>query len=141
GGALAVGALAGVVLESSLVFDNVALVAGGGAYIASGGDLAVVATTICGNAPDQVVGERSVDAASCVTDECIDADENGIPDGCEGVPCPGDIDGDGEVNGADLSLVLGEWSTSNPTSDINGDGTVDGADLALILGEWGPCPE
>ena len=46
---VAVGALAGVVLESSLVFDNVALVAGGGAYIAAGGDLAVVATTICGN--------------------------------------------------------------------------------------------
>ena len=53
--------------------------------------------------------------------------------------CTGDLDDDGVVGGADLAVLLGFWSTSDPNVDINGDGIVDGADLAILLGSWGPC--
>jgi len=53
--------------------------------------------------------------------------------------CIGDLNGDGVINGAEISIVLGAWSTGNSYADINGDGVVDGADLAMILGSWGPC--
>ncbi|MBL9149373.1 MAG: hypothetical protein JNM94_11825 [Phycisphaerae bacterium] len=48
---------------------------------------------------------------------------------------PADINGDGNVDGADLGQLLGAWSTPGP-GDINNDGIVDGADLAILLGEW-----
>lgn len=55
-------------------------------------------------------------------------------------PNPHDLDGDGEVDGADLAILLGAWGpcTSEPcaTADFNSDGTVDAADLSLLLGAW-----
>ncbi len=54
------------------------------------------------------------------------------------VPCPADLNGDGQVNGADLGLVIGGWGQPGP-ADLNGDGTVDGADLGMVIGTWGPC--
>jgi formylglycine-generating enzyme required for sulfatase activity len=57
--------------------------------------------------------------------------------------CPGDISGNGMVNGADLGLVLAAWGTDGsdePGSDINADGLVNGADLAFVIGAFGPCP-
>ena len=56
--------------------------------------------------------------------------------------CPGDISGDGVVNGADIASLLAVWNTdgeSTPETDINGDGTVNGLDLTIILGNWGSC--
>ena len=47
----------------------------------------------------------------------------------------GDLNGDGFVNGADLSILLGAWGTSGP-GDLNGDGSVGGADLSVLLGGW-----
>ena len=59
-------------------------------------------------------------------------------------PCPQDIDGNGTVDGGDLSVVLGFWGqpVDPPGSgaDLNGDGLVTGADLTEILSFWGPCP-
>ena len=57
----------------------------------------------------------------------------------EGEPCPGDLNGDGKVDGADMGLMLGAWGTSDPAADLDGDGDVDGADLGLLLGAWGAC--
>ena len=57
-----------------------------------------------------------------------------------GGSCPADVTGDGEVDGADLSVVLGGWGQPGP-SDISGDGNTDGTDIGLLLGSWGPCPE
>ena len=54
---------------------------------------------------------------------------------------PSDIDGDGYVDAADLSVLLGDWATNEPRSDLNIDGTVDGADHALLLGAWGTAPK
>ncbi len=67
------------------------------------------------------IDDFSVDAAICVA------------------PCPGDVNGDGVRDGADLGLLLGGWGAAG-ASDLNGDGVTDGADLGLLLGAWGACP-
>ncbi|MCA9285875.1 MAG: endonuclease/exonuclease/phosphatase family protein [Phycisphaerales bacterium] len=50
---------------------------------------------------------------------------------------PGDLDGNGTVDGADLGLLLGAWgSCPGCDADLNGNGQVDGADLGQLLGLW-----
>ena len=55
-------------------------------------------------------------------------------------PCPADFNGDNQVDGEDLGVLLGAFGTSNPVADINGDLLVDGEDLGVLLGGWGLCP-
>jgi hypothetical protein len=59
----------------------------------------------------------------------------------KGVPCPGDINGDGNVGFADLTLVLLSWGPCGVgcPADGNQDGTVGFADLTTVLLNWGPC--
>lgn len=52
-------------------------------------------------------------------------------------PSP-DLDGNGDVGGGDLGLLLGAWASAECTVDLNQDGVVDGADLGILLGAWGP---
>lgn len=52
-----------------------------------------------------------------------------------------DLDHDGLVNGADLTIVLGMWATggglpNGSSADLDGNGSVDGGDLTILLGEW-----
>ena len=54
-------------------------------------------------------------------------------------PCPADLDGDGQVDGADLMQLLSLWGSTDTGSDLNGDGNVDAADLTVLLGKWGNC--
>jgi hypothetical protein len=49
---------------------------------------------------------------------------------------PGDLNGDGVVNGADLGILLAAWGGRGP-ADLNGDGAVNGADLGIQLANWG----
>ncbi len=56
--------------------------------------------------------------------------------GCADSP---DLDGDGQVDGADLGLLLSGWGQCLRgccVGDLNGDGVVDGADLGALLGAW-----
>lgn len=55
------------------------------------------------------------------------------------LPCAADLNEDGVVDGADLTLVLGAWGGPG-TADLDESGTVDGGDITVILGAWGPCP-
>ncbi len=63
----------------------------------------------------------------------------------EGTPddpaSPGDLDGDGDVDAADLAALLGNWGAcADPKdcpADLDGDGTVGASDLAILLGNWG----
>ena len=85
-----------------------------------------------------------VDYGQILSGELIDANSNGIPDSCEVDPCPGDISGNGAVDGVDLTLLLGVWGTDGIggkfDADITNDGIVGGADLTVLFSGWGPCP-
>ncbi|MFM7481178.1 MAG: M12 family metallo-peptidase [Planctomycetota bacterium] len=48
-----------------------------------------------------------------------------------------DVNRNGMVDGADLSLLLAAWGTFNIPADINQDGIVSGVDLAALLAAWG----
>ena len=50
---------------------------------------------------------------------------------------PADLNGDGEVNGVDLTILLAAYGSSDAVADINGDGIVDGFDLAALLAAFG----
>ena len=52
--------------------------------------------------------------------------------------CPADLDGDGSVGAADLSLLLASWGAAGE-ADLDGDGNVGAADLSLLLAAWGIC--
>lgn len=53
-------------------------------------------------------------------------------------PCPADLNLDGQVDGADLALLLGDWGADG-FGDLDRNDTVDGADLGVLLAAWGPC--
>ena len=62
------------------------------------------------------------------------------PESHPGSRCAADLDGDGLVDGADLTMLLASWGGESPDGDIDGDGSVDGADLTELLASWGACP-
>lgn len=58
------------------------------------------------------------------------------------VKVPGDVNGDGVVDGLDLTAVLNAWECVpddplwNPACDLNGNGVVDGLDLTEVIDNW-----
>ncbi len=54
---------------------------------------------------------------------------------------PADLNGDGQVDGSDLAILLNAWGAVNPKNptpaDIDDDGIVGGSDLAILLNAWG----
>ncbi|MCB9838775.1 MAG: hypothetical protein H6813_05505 [Phycisphaeraceae bacterium] len=56
------------------------------------------------------------------------------------VNCPGDLNGDGTTDTADLGILLSQFgSPLGGPADFNGDGVVDTADLGILLANFG-CP-
>ena len=49
---------------------------------------------------------------------------------------PGDLNGDGAVNGLDLAIVLNAFGNAGGPGDANNDGVVDGGDIAFVLNSW-----
>lgn len=84
-------------------------------------------------------------------DPLPDCDEDGVPDACEtdsdgdGTPddcetCPGDVNGDNEVDVTDLGTLLGNFGMTEAElsdGDLNGDGEVNVTDLGILLGNFG----
>ena len=59
-----------------------------------------------------------------------------------GAPCPSDLNGDGVVNGGDISSILNTFGATGAglPEDLNGDNVVDGGDISFILNAFGACP-
>jgi chitin-binding protein len=53
-------------------------------------------------------------------------------------PCPADLDGDGDVDAADLGILLANWGRAS-NADLDGSGVVDAPDLTQLVGAWGSC--
>ncbi|MFM7261454.1 MAG: hypothetical protein ACKO3W_12710, partial [bacterium] len=68
--------------------------------------------------------------------DCTDADGDGFADLCP-PPAEPDINGDGVVDGADLSILLSVWGDEYPPADLDFDGEVGASDLAILLSVWG----
>ena len=60
-----------------------------------------------------------------------------------GQSCAADLNGDGRIDGTDLSVILAGWGPCGAgagcAGDINGDGSVNGTDLTVVIEGWGPC--
>lgn len=71
---------------------------------------------------------------------CADTNVNGIPDACEAVSCTGDLDGDLDVDIADLAQLLSNFGRMNAApedGDLDLDQDVDLADLTVELSNFG----
>jgi alpha-tubulin suppressor-like RCC1 family protein len=78
-------------------------------------------TVVCGNTPDNVVGPYLVEGSFTVCD------------------CEADLSGNGQIEAADLGILLSVWGTSpsNGQGDLNHDGIVNASDLSALLVTWG----
>ena len=90
-----------------------------------------------------------VDYGQILPGQLADTNTDGVPDVCQcatnpSLPtcCPGDLDHDAAVGGADIGLLLSNWGpcASACLYDLNNDDKVNGGDLGLLLSGWGPCP-
>ncbi len=95
--------------------------------IALGGDVAVVGA----------IGVGGGDGAAYIYDGLTD----GMPDQCQGNPCPWDLGGDGTVGINDFLELLGAWGTDpGGPPDFDGDHNVGISDFLELLANWGDCP-
>lgn len=60
-------------------------------------------------------------------------------DGAAGT-CPGDLDGTGLIDAADIGLLLLLFGSADSEIDLDVSGTIDAGDLGLLLLRMGPCP-
>lgn len=51
-------------------------------------------------------------------------------------PCPGDFDGNGDLNSLDVLEFLNAWADRNNAADFNYDGTINTADVLAFLNAW-----
>ena len=56
--------------------------------------------------------------------------------GLGGSVVPMDVTGDGNVDGADLGIMLARWGSNDPICDLDEDGIVGGLDLGMMMGCW-----
>lgn len=66
---------------------------------------------------------------------CVDGNGDGNADACF-TANPADINGDGVVGAADLTMLLNAWGSVGGAADINHDGSVNAADLSILLDSW-----
>ena len=121
--------VATVDISGSQFRNNAADVSGGGCYFEDSASSSMSNTVLCGNTPDQITGAWTDDGGNTELIECAPI-------------CETDLNGDGVIDGADLTLLLSSWGDCEVIEcegDVNGDGSVDGADLTLVLSSWGPC--
>ncbi|MCP3903814.1 MAG: hypothetical protein GY715_09285 [Planctomycetes bacterium] len=77
-------------------------------------------------------------------DRGLDNDGDGLYDGDDpdcGVPCPEDLSGNGQVDFADILVIISAWGPCGVPcpEDLSGNGQVDFADILAVIAAWGPC--
>lgn len=117
-------------LSNSGIFDcefrNNTALEGGGGIRHRYGSMALFDTTLCGNTPDQILGDFFDGGGNTLTEQCPE--------------CPADLNDDGVVNGLDLGIFFVAWgSCAECRADFNGDGEVNGLDLGIFFVAWGIC--
>lgn len=94
-------------------------------HIGRGVVAAIAESLFCANEPQTIDGVWTDGGGNEFLDDC---------------PIVGDLNGDRFVNGADLALLLGDWSAcadcENCPADLDDDCAVTGTDLAILLGNW-----
>ena len=101
---------------------------GPGAIYHYPGTLVISNSLFCENQgdPNDIEGPWSDGSGNTFSSECP-------------VECLADLTGDGQVDGADLGILLALFGGKNLDGDFNGDGAINGADLGLLLSAFGPC--
>lgn len=94
-------------------------------------------------------GDGSLDSLAILAGDAIDRDRNAAIDACQCVSNPGsavccraDFDLTGEVDTADLALMLLGFGSVEPGTldlDLDGNGEIGGSDVAMLLSDMGPC--
>jgi hypothetical protein len=100
--------------------------------------------------PDEIAANPDLDCdENGIPDECDiaagradDENGNGVPDACED-DCPGDLDGDHDVDLADLARLLAAYGACqgdadyDAAADLDGNSCVNLSDLAILLAGYG----
>ena len=95
------------------------------------GPVQVQTTAVAGDLETLFIGLHNATFNECCAEPLVFE----VPD-CGAGLVLGDLNGDSQVNGMDMALLIGSWGTSGP-GDLNGDGVVNGQDLAILLSLWG----
>ncbi|MAT80057.1 MAG: hypothetical protein CMJ29_00240 [Phycisphaerae bacterium] len=104
------------------VTGNVALNSGGGVRSVAGSQPIIFTdSTLCDNAPDEIIGPFVDNGGNTL---CV---------------CPADINGNGIVEIDDILVIVAQWGTDGPQGDVNHDGIVNIADLLEAIDTFGPC--
>ena len=136
---------------ASANYDLTMLLSYDGGFIGTGTAEATATASI------SVAGNVDVDNGQLVVSQLdletinIEIDPGTLPDGLDslnvvvntdfsGIVYTGafnscDLDGDGDVGGSDLTILLGNWG-SCCVGDLDGNGDIDGADLTILLACW-----
>lgn len=111
------------------VFQNNVAIDGGAMYNWNGANPSLQNNVFCQNGPDDIDGNWNGEGNQF--NQTCDNDDD----------CPADLNGDGEVGGADLTIILSNWGCVDQgcEGDLTGDDLVDGADLTVVLSNWGGC--
>lgn len=110
------------------------------------GTIATMCEAVCGSGPSCTTVHSTPgcsDASCCVNvcsvdPFCCNVQWDSICVGGAQNLCfrDGDLNFDGVVNAADLTILLNGWG-SGGVSDIDGSGTTNAADLSILLSNWG----
>ena len=109
-----------------IMFDEIAL---GGGYESGSDTVTFEAGTYTAFALIHAYGENGSGSDASIFLEIA-------PTPVEDSTDPADFNGDGQVDGYDLMVLLSEWGASGGAADLDGSGTVDGGDLLVLLASW-----
>ncbi|MCP3903718.1 MAG: hypothetical protein GY715_08800 [Planctomycetes bacterium] len=57
------------------------------------------------------------------------------------LPCPGDVNGSGDVGFGDILDIIGAWGgCGSCPQDVDGNGIVGFSDILQVIAMWGECP-